>query len=252
MTGTLLVMVVDTQTLTNLSVQELREMVHGLLTKMAGHDQEIASRELTIAAKDRDILYRQTKIDQLTHEMAVLKRWKFARSREQLDAGQISLLDKTLDADIAAIEEELEQLAPNKNPSTDTPKQPKRAPLPADLPRVEFHHELDATACTTPGCGCTLKRIGEDVSEKLDYTPGLFTVERNATFAANGRVRNARPSRKRPCQHRSSTRASSRSDCWPRCWWPNTPIIYRFIARKASLHVPAWHCLARLWPSGWA
>ena len=179
MMGTLLVMVVDTQTLTNLSAQELREMVNDLLTKIAGHDQEIASRELTIAAKDREILYRQAKIDQLTHEMAVLKRWKFGRSREQLDAGQISLLDETIDADIAAIEEELEQLAPNKKPNTDTPKQPKRAPLPADLPRVEFHHELDATACTTPGCGCTLKRIGEDVSEKLDYTPGLFTVERH-------------------------------------------------------------------------
>ncbi|WP_176026002.1 IS66 family transposase, partial [Robbsia andropogonis] len=28
-------------------------------------------------------------------------------------------------------------------------------------------------------CGCQLKRIGEDVSEKLDYTPGVFTVERH-------------------------------------------------------------------------
>ncbi|WP_122302213.1 IS66 family transposase, partial [Pseudomonas savastanoi] len=28
-------------------------------------------------------------------------------------------------------------------------------------------------------CGCALKRIGEDVSEKLDYTPGVFTVERH-------------------------------------------------------------------------
>jgi transposase len=28
-------------------------------------------------------------------------------------------------------------------------------------------------------CGCALKRIGEDVSEKLDYTPGAFTVERH-------------------------------------------------------------------------
>ncbi|WP_414707585.1 IS66 family transposase [Rhodoferax sp. UBA5149] len=158
-------MVVDTQTLTHLSAQELREMVNGLLTK--------------IAAKDREILYRQTKIDQLTHEMAVLKRWKFGRSREQLDAGQISLLDETIDADIAAIEEELEQLAPSSKTNADAPKQPKRAPLPADLPRVEFHHELDATTCSTPGCGCTLKRIGEDVSEKLDYTPGLFTVERH-------------------------------------------------------------------------
>ena len=59
-------MVVDTQTLTNLSAQELREMVNGLLTKIAAHDQEIAGRELTIAAKDREILYHQTKLDQLT------------------------------------------------------------------------------------------------------------------------------------------------------------------------------------------
>lgn len=179
MMGTLLVMVVYMQTLTNLSAQELREMVSGLLTKIAGHDQEIARRELTIAAKDREILYRQSKIDQLTHEMAVLKRWKFGRSREQFDAGQISLLDETIDADIAAIEEELEQLAPSSKTDADAPKQPKRAPLPADMPRVEFHHELDATTCSTPGCCCTLKRIGEDVSEKLDYTPGLFTVERH-------------------------------------------------------------------------
>ena len=44
--------------------------------------------------------------------MAVLKRWKFGRSREQLDAGQSSLLEDTLEADIAAIEVELKQLAP--------------------------------------------------------------------------------------------------------------------------------------------
>lgn len=32
-----------------------------------------------------------------------------------------------------------------------------------------------------PQCGCVrqLERIGEDVSEKLDYTPGVFTVERH-------------------------------------------------------------------------
>jgi transposase len=47
------------------------------------------------------------------------------------------------------------------------------------LPRVEIRHEPDTTICTTPGCGCELKRIGEDVAEKLDYTPGVFTVERH-------------------------------------------------------------------------
>ena len=172
-------MVATSESLANLNAQELREMVSGLMAKIAENSQQITQHEQAIASKDREILYRQTKIDQLTHEMAVLKRWKFGRSREQLDSGQVSLLDETIDADIAAIEEELEQLAPNTKTNIDAPKKPKRAPLPSELPRVDHHHEPDTTTCTTPGCGCSLKRIGEDVSEKLDYTPGLFTVERH-------------------------------------------------------------------------
>jgi transposase len=39
-----------------------------------------------------------------------------------------------------------------------------------------IHHEPGNTHCP---CGCALKRIGEDVSEKLDYTPGVFIVERH-------------------------------------------------------------------------
>ncbi|MFB4249787.1 IS66 family transposase zinc-finger binding domain-containing protein [Pseudomonas idahonensis] len=39
-----------------------------------------------------------------------------------------------------------------------------------------IHHEPDNSHCQ---CGCALKRIGEDASEKLDYTPGVFTVERH-------------------------------------------------------------------------
>ena len=49
-------------------------MVTGLMARIGEHDRQIIQRDETIARKDRDILYRQTKIDQLTHEMAVLKR----------------------------------------------------------------------------------------------------------------------------------------------------------------------------------
>ena len=136
---------------------------------------QVGEHAKTITSKDREILYRQTKIDQLTHEMAVLKRWKFGRSCEQLDQAQASLLDETIDAEIAAIEQELKSLTPTSRLDTDTHKQPKRAALPPELPRVEHLHEPDSTVCNTSGCGCSLKRIGEDVSEKLDYTPGLFT-----------------------------------------------------------------------------
>ena len=155
-------MVVAHESLASLNEEQLRELAGDLISK--------------IANKDRELVYSSTKIDQLTHEIAVLKRWKFGRSREQLDAGQASLLDETIDADIAAIEQELQDLTPAAKTDPETRQQPKRAALPVELPRVDVRHEPDTTTCS---CGCQLKRIGQDVSERLDYTPGVFTVERH-------------------------------------------------------------------------
>jgi transposase len=160
-------MVVALESLPSLNAEQLRELIPELISRIAQQSQIITER-------DNDILYRQAKIDKLTHEMATLKRWKFGRSSELLNAGQVSLLDETLDADIAAIEQELKALTPAAKTDTQPRQQPKRAALPAGLPRVDIHHEPDSTTCN---CGCQLKRIGEDVSEKLDYTPGVFTVE---------------------------------------------------------------------------
>ena len=162
---------VNAQHLDSLSAEQLRALASELMA-------QVAQRERAIAAKDGELKYRQAKIDQLTHEMAVLKRWKFGKSGERLDAAQLSLLGETLDADIAAIELELEQLTPTPQPIAQA-GQPRRVRLPAGLRRVEIAHEPESNVCTNPGCGCTLKRIGEDVSEKLDYTPGVFTVERH-------------------------------------------------------------------------
>ena len=98
-------MVVAPESLPSLNAEELRELVSELIAKIAQQGQ-------IIAAKDSDILYRQAKIDKLTHELATLKRWKFGRSSELLNAGQISLLDETIEAYIAAIEQELKALTP--------------------------------------------------------------------------------------------------------------------------------------------
>ncbi len=165
-------MVVTVESLSSLNAQQLRELASDLIAQVAQHSQQLCS-------KDREIKFRQARIDQLTHEMAVLKRWKFGRSREQLDQGQASLLDETLAADIAAIEQELQNLTPAPEADAAARQQPKRAALPPELPRMNILHEPDSTVCATPGCGCALKRIGEDISEKLDYTPGMFTVERH-------------------------------------------------------------------------
>ncbi|GAA4409829.1 IS66 family transposase [Quisquiliibacterium transsilvanicum] len=138
--------------------------------------REFAARLITeIADTRREVSLKQIKIDQLTHEMAILKRWKFAARSEQLQGEQRHLFDETIEADLEAIELELTAL--QRADEKAIPKQqPRRAPLPAHLPRTEIRHEPESTVCA---CGCALKRIGEDVSEKLDYVPGVFSIERH-------------------------------------------------------------------------
>nr|WP_235581277.1 MULTISPECIES: transposase domain-containing protein [unclassified Rhizobacter] len=127
------------------------------------------------ARQERVVAFKQTVIDKLTHEMAVLKRLKFAATSERFSSEQKSLLEEAIDEDLEALAREVERHA---SPAKDDAekRQPKRQALPANLPRREIHHEPETTTCS---CGCALKRIGEDVAEKLDYEPGTFTVERH-------------------------------------------------------------------------
>ena len=154
---------IDRQGLDSLNADQLRELVDQLLDR-SGRDAH-------------EIIWRDTKIDKLTFEIAQLKRLQYGKKSEQLGADQRALFDEAMQADIAAVEEQIAQLQASLPAKTEDHKQtPRRAALPARLPRVERHHEPDNTTCA---CGCALKRIGEDVSEKLDYTPGVFTVERH-------------------------------------------------------------------------
>ena len=137
-------------------------------------------------AKSRELAFKQATIDKLTHENATLRRLKFAATSEAYSAEQRSLIEETLDADLAALAAEIEALEPDKKAAEDK-RQPKRQALPANLPRREIRHEPEDTTC---GCGQAMQRISEDVAEKLDYQPGVFTW--SVTSAASGSAPAAR------------------------------------------------------------
>ena len=165
----------------HLDARALRALAGDLMVELgereqalAEHRQLLVRQEQMLARHRNDIRYKDAKIAQLTHEIAGLRRFTFGKRGEQLSGAQGSLLEETVCADIAAIEVELDLL--RGEPAPRLAQQPKRAALPEHLPRVELHHEPDSIICQ---CGCQLKRIGEDVSEKLDYTPGVFHVERH-------------------------------------------------------------------------
>jgi transposase len=67
--------------------------------------------------------------------------------------------------------------APVDAPAAETtPQKPARRPLPESLPRRTKTHAPRHTAC--PACGGTLRALGEDVAEVLEYVPGHFEVIR--------------------------------------------------------------------------
>lgn len=154
--------------LDHFSPEQLRALAAQLMQRVESLDQRVETM-------GKQIHLHKTVNEKLAHEIAQLKRFKFAKRSEQLSPDQTSLLDDLIDTDIAAMEAELEALQPAPV-STETRQKPKRTALPSQFPRTLIHHEPDYSHCQ---CGCALKRIGEDVSEKLDYTPGVFTVERH-------------------------------------------------------------------------
>jgi hypothetical protein len=89
--------------LTSMDAEALRNLTATLLVQLADKDAQLVEKDAQLLRRDREIKTKQLKIDQLTHEMAVLKRYRFDRSSEQMDPQQRLLLDESIDADIEAI-----------------------------------------------------------------------------------------------------------------------------------------------------
>jgi transposase len=170
------------------------EAVVALAAKMLEHIQhqakeleskghELEFKQELLERKDRDIAYRDAKIEKITFELTRLKRWKYGAKSEAMTAEQRQMFQDTLLEDEADLEAQLAALQaalPKTQAAPKTPpRRPRRQALPGHLRRVEHHHEPEDTACTTPDCGQAMTRVGEDISERLDIVPAEFFVHRH-------------------------------------------------------------------------
>jgi transposase len=131
-----------------------------------------------IAALAQDAIAAQAEIAKLRFQLARYRRAEFGRSSEKLarEAEQLELAIETLEADQA---ERLAAASPVVAAAIEAAteaQKPARRPLPEHLPREDVIH---SAPCACPTCGGALRRIGEDVSETLDYVPGRFKVVRH-------------------------------------------------------------------------
>lgn len=135
---------------------------------------DVESLQRLVREQQAQLLSRDVLIEQLKLQLARLKRMKFGQSSEQLDA-QIAQLELSL--------EELEVNAAanvSEKPTAREPAaRPARRPLPDHLPREPHVHEPTTGSCHCPACGGTLRRLGEDASEVLEYVPEHWKVIRH-------------------------------------------------------------------------
>ena len=116
--------------------------------------------------KSRDIL-----IEKLKHQLAGMRQHRFGSNSEALDQLALRLEDE----EIAASAQDSEPDDADADQPLASKGKPRRKPLPGHLPRNEITLS-PGDACGE--CGGSLKTLGEDVTEELEYIPGRFVVNR--------------------------------------------------------------------------
>jgi transposase len=139
----------------------------------------ILTQHQELVTKDEQLLSREREIEHLKLLLSKLHRMQFGRKSEKL-ARQIEQLELRL-----------EELQSNTDEQAPKPTEPSSVPAswgasatkitrrawPENLPRQMRRHEPKETVC--PQCQGELRKLGEDVSEMLEYVPASFMVIRH-------------------------------------------------------------------------
>jgi transposase len=123
----------------------------------------------------------QRRIEQLEHQVELLLRRQFGPRRESVDPNQLRLF--TDDAPDAITEAATEELPESEGAKPKRRwRRRGRQKLPESLPRKRIEYELSAEDLPCPDCGHTRTKIGEEVSEQLEYVPSSLLVIQHARF----------------------------------------------------------------------
>lgn len=107
-------------------------------------------------------------IEKLRHQLAGHRSHRFGASSETIEQLQLAL--EATEISIAKMTAKL------RLPDEEEKDKPKRRPIPDHIPRQEIELTTGDEDCAR--CGGTLRRLGEDVTEELEYVPGRFIVNR--------------------------------------------------------------------------
>lgn len=134
-----------------------------------------------VLAAEAGLVVKTLEAEKLRLELARLKRMQFGQSSERIER-EIEQLELRLEEiETSAADAVPVVTATSEEPASDpviaSDAKPRRQ-LPEHLPRVTQTHEPASCAC--PRCGSErMRKVGEDVTEVLEYVPGRFQAVRH-------------------------------------------------------------------------
>jgi len=121
---------------------------------------------------------KERRLRQLQHWVEQLLRWRYGPRRERVNENQLFLFAVALVS--ASQEARMEPVSPAAPPKAEAPPaKPQghgRQRLPKTLERRRVVYDLAEQERQCPECQGELKRIGEEVSERLEYVPASLQV----------------------------------------------------------------------------
>ena len=173
-------------------VAALKRMLLATSADLAATTTILADKDAELKAAKNGLIVVQLTIEKLKAHIAKLKREKFGASSERIERviDQLELALEDAEAGKAAAEAPAQAAAEEPAPAVepppaegaapaapDAPTKKKRRTLPPALPRRDVVHATP-DACKTCG-GSDLRKVGESVTEVLEYVPGHFEVIRH-------------------------------------------------------------------------
>jgi transposase len=132
----------------------------------------ILAQQSELSAQQEKLLSRDNEIEHLKLVIAKLRRMMFGTKSEKVTR-EVEQLELKLEE----LETRQSEGAATTSTVTYAKSKPMRRPLPEHLPREVHTHLPDEDSCAR--CGGELRKLGEDVSEMLEYVPASFKVIRH-------------------------------------------------------------------------
>jgi len=137
---------------------------------------DLATARALIATLQDEVTTLQREKASLQHQLDVLCQRMFGKKSERVDPHQLQLALEQLANEPGPVTEPIEMDSGETPVRGHARRRPTgRRPLPAHLPRHRVDIDLPG-ADKVCACGHTKTRIGESVSEKLEYRPASFVV----------------------------------------------------------------------------